>query len=156
MKYERTQIGWYLIVILLLSLIGISLGYIYQWGNNPLSKNIYQLFFFILILITINFYKLKIRIDENGINLSYGIGLISCNINPDKIEEIKVIKTPLLAGLGIRLLPKGTLYNIQGRSAVKVIYLKDNVQKQVSIGSDNPFELKAFLEQRFNLRSHQK
>src|SRR5690606_26802235 len=149
MKYENVQIGWFFIAVMLLVMLSITVGYYYQLGDNPLPANVFQLLIFIFSLVILNFYRLKIKIDETGINLLYGIGLIHININPDSVEHIKVVRTSWLAGFGIRITLKGVLYNIQSRDAVQLAYTKEGKNKTVSIGCRNPEEMKAVLQRRY-------
>ncbi|RRN77061.1 hypothetical protein EIM50_21520 [Pseudoxanthomonas sp. SGD-10] len=151
MKYESTQVGWMLILLMPLIIVAIAVGYNYQLGQNPLPKNVFQLLVFIFTLIIINFYKLKIRVDESGINILYGVGLIHINIDPDVVQSVRVVKTSWLAGFGIRFTLKGMLYNIQGRDAVELVYSKDGKKKNVTIGCRNPEALKLALQAKYKI-----
>ncbi len=153
MKYENIQTGWFFIVVMLLIMVPITVGYYYQLGDNPLPANVFQLLIFIFSLVALNFYRLKIKIDETGINLLYGIGLIHININPDSVEHIKVVKTSWLAGFGIRITLKGMLYNIQSRDAVEMMYIQGGKTKTVTIGCPNPEKLKAVLQHKYHIAS---
>lgn len=151
MKYESNQTGWFFITIILAVLIVVTTGYYYQLGNNPLPTNVFQLLLFVFILILINFYKLKIRVDDTGINILYGIGLIHIKLQPGSITSVQTVKTSWLYGFGIRITLKGMLYNIQGRDAVRISYVEDGKSKTVTIGSEDPDKLKTFLEKKYKV-----
>lgn len=151
MKYESNQTGWFFITIILAVLIVVTTGYYYQLGNNPLPTNVFQLLLFVFILILINFYKLKIRVDDTGINILYGIGLIHIKLQPGSITSVQTVKTSWLYGFGIRITFKGMLYNIQGRDAVRISYVEDGKSKTVTIGSEDPDKLKTFLEKKYKV-----
>ncbi|ADY54001.1 hypothetical protein Pedsa_3468 [Pseudopedobacter saltans DSM 12145] len=151
MKYESNQTGWFFIAIMLAVVIVITTTYYYQLGNNPLPANVFQLLLFVFILILINFYKLKIRVDDTGINILYGIGLIHIKLQPDTITSIHAVKTSWLYGFGIRITFNGMLYNIQGRDAVRISYLQDGKLKTATLGSAEPEKLKAFLEKKYKV-----
>ena len=151
MKYESTQTGWFFIILMSAIVAIITFSYYLQLGNNPLPENVFRLLLFVFILILINFYKLKIRVDETGINILYGIGLIHIKIQPDSVESVQTVKTPWLYGFGIRFTFNGMLYNIQGRDAVRIYYFQDGKSKKVTIGSKEPEKLKAFLEGKYKV-----
>ena len=87
--------------------------------------------------------------EKDGVRLKYGIGLISLKFKMDEVESLESIKTPWYYGLGIRITPKGILYNIQGLKAVRIHYLKDGKSKKVMIGTDEPEELMKALNSAF-------
>ena len=149
MTYERTQIGWWFSVNLILVIIAISLAYYFQIGDRPLPS-VFQLVVFVLILILINFYKLKLKVDQTGINILYGIGLVHIKIQPERIESVKPIKTKWITGFGIRITMNGMLYNIQGREAVKITYYKNGSLETVNIGCENAMELATFLNKKYH------
>lgn len=134
MKYEKTQIGWLMILIFSLIIIQLTLAYCYQLGDNPLPLGAFIALSLLFILLLLVFYRLKIRVDSSGIHVIYGIGLIHININPQEIYQVSAVKTPWFYGLGIRFTGKGMLYNIQGFHAVEIYYL-DGKKKTVLIGS---------------------
>lgn len=82
--------------------------------------------------------------------MSYGIGLIRIRFKIDKLEATQIIKTPWYYGLGIRVTPKGMLYNIQGSKAVEIKYLGNGKSKSVMIGTAEPELLVKALEDNFN------
>ena len=110
----------------------------------PLELHLVLMLVFILVLLT--FYKLTIRVDHLGIHILYGIGLVHIKISPERINWVKVIKTPWYYGYGIRLTEKGMLYNIQGKTAVEISYFK-KTNKTVQIGSNDASGLKHFIEE---------
>lgn len=151
MKYEKTQTGWLMIVIFSLIIIQLTLAYLYQLGDKPLPLGVFIALALLFIVLLLCFYQLKIRVDQYGIHVIYGIGLIHIKINPQKIYNVSVIKTPWYYGLGIRFTGKGMLYNIQGLNAIEISYL-DGKQKTALVGSNEPELLKAFIEKEYEQR----
>lgn len=144
-KYQKTQIGWLMIIIFSLIIIHITLAYLLKIGDKPLSFNVYIILLSVFLLTFLTFYKLKIVVDSSSIHIIYGIGLVHIRIKPQKIHSVNVVKVPWIYGLGIRFTGKGMLYNIQGRDAVEISYF-DGKKKTVLIGNDNPLLLKDFIE----------
>ncbi len=151
MKYDKTQIGWFLIAVFLLIIFSVSIAYFKQVGARPLTENAYYTLLFLFIALLLLLYKLRIKVDDKGIRIIYGIGLIRFTINPEKINYVKETKTSLLYGWGIRFIPGGMLYNIQGTKSVELSYFKNETKsKIVRIGSADCQNLMKAIKERYN------
>lgn len=152
MKYQKTQIGWFMIILFLFFIAHLTYVYLQQSGNNPLPFGAYIVLFIAFIGILLCFYKLQVKIDDLGIQVIFGIGLIHIRIKPEKVYHVRVVNTPWYYGLGIRFTSKGMLYNIQGSSAVEINYL-DGKNKTVLIGSNDSHALKNFIIEKYHVES---
>ena len=141
MAYRKTQMGWWLIAFFAIPVVWLLFAYFFQWGNRPLTATSLFLSTSLLVLIVLLFYKLTVETVKNTIRLSYGIGLIRITLKIDELISSKVVKTPWYYGLGIRITPKGMLYNIQGTRAVQLEYMHNGELKTVLVGSPEPEEL---------------
>lgn len=150
MKYEKSQTGWFMVGIFLLIFIHLTIAYYFQLGNKPLSTTAFATLVVVFIIILLCFYRLKICVDDVGIHIIYGIGLIRIKIAPTKVVQVKIVRNPWYFGWGIRFTNKGMLYNIQGSSAVEISYI-DGKNKTVRIGTDDPLALKEFLERKYEI-----
>lgn len=147
MYYKKSQVGWVIMGIFTPVILFLYLAYANQWGNNPLPFVPFLLFTGLLIIICSLFYKLTIELDESTLKLTYGIGLIRIKLKIDELEHIEIIKNPWYYGLGIRITPKGMLYNIQGSKAVNIKYMGNGKSKSVLVGTPEPERLKKALEE---------
>lgn len=148
-NFKNVQIGYFVSIILLIIIAIFPISYIYKWGNNPMPLPITIIAMIIFFIALLLFYKLKIVVDDNGINLAFGIGLICFNIKPEKVDSVRVTKIPCYYGLGIRYTPLGKLYNIQGTEVVEIKYLKANKKMTVLLGSNKCEDLKNVLENKY-------
>lgn len=135
------MIGIFVPVILFL-----FLAYVNQWGNNPLPLIPFLVSAGLFVFIGSLFYQLTIELNGSVLKLIYGIGLIRITFKIDRLVAVKTIKTPWYWGLGIRITPKGMLYNIQGSKAVKIEYISNSKSKSVMVGTPEPERLKQVLE----------
>lgn len=149
MKYQKTQTGWIVIILMPLVILLLTFAYIFKVGNNPLPFTAYLIIMIVFLVIFLLFYQLKVIVDESKIHIIYGIGLIHIKIQPLIIHQIQVVKVPWIYGLGIRFTNKGMLYNIQGRGAVQITYQEAGSEKNVMIGSPDPIALKESIEKSF-------
>jgi hypothetical protein len=150
MKYEKSQTGWVLVILFSLIILNLTIAYLKQSGSNPLPLNAFVALLVLFLTAILIFYRLKIRVDNNGLHVIYGIGLVHVKINPEKVFDVRIVKSPWYYGLGIRFTPKGMLYNVQGLTAVRLSYLQGK-NKTVTIGSNDPERLKKVLEHKYGL-----
>jgi len=149
MNYEETQFGIVFIIGFVLIGILITFSYIYKWGNNPIPQLPFLILQGVFFIIFALFYKLVVNIENGVILISYGIGLIKIRIKPDSYYNSEKFIVPWYYGLGIRITPKGMLYNIRGNKTVKMEFQKKGVNKTVMIGTSDPESLKRFLDRHF-------
>jgi len=146
MKYKKSQIGWLVIGTLALITFFLYLAYANQWGDSPLTFIPFVLIAALFLFLCCLFYQLTIELDGGALKLTYGIGLIKFKFRIDEFERAEVIKTPWQYGIGIRVTPKGMLYNIQGSKAVLIKFSSEEKNKSIMIGSQEPFQLKEAIE----------
>ena len=117
------------------------------------TKNIYSYEGLLLILISLFFYylELRVKVSKNGVQYQFfPIHLNSYSIKLEEIEKIEAIKYKPLGdygGWGIRYGFKGKCYNIKGNLGVKV-YLKKG--SYILFGSQKYKTLEKVLSQLLN------
>jgi len=124
-----------------LSILGIGISYLYQWGNSPIPLIPTIIIEVIFIGIILLMYQLKITIDDSKISILLGIGLIKKSIllKNIAITSMKKVSIPWYYGIGIRLTPYGMLYNVQPGSAL-LIHSK-NKQRSILVGTKDAKKL---------------
>ena len=149
MPYKRTQIGWLVIAFIVPMIAFLVVLYVNQWGDNPIPFWPFILIASLFVIAILLFYKLTIEIDGNTLKLTYGIGIIKFKIRIDQLLSVEEVRNPWYYGWGIRITPKGMLYNIHGFKAVAIKYFKDGKEKSVMVGTDEPDELLRAIEYNF-------
>ena len=89
------------------------------------------------------FHSLTVRVSQNDICLSFGVGIIQRKFLIDDIESTTTVRNRWYNGWGIRWIRSGRLYNVSGFDAVE-IQLKND--RRYRIGTDQPRELLAAIE----------
>ena len=143
-KYREVQNKGIIVTALLVIMVLLLLTYRFQWASLPMPFETFILFFATFCLILLLFYQMKTEIDDQEIQLSFGIGLIKKHIDLSKIQSVEVVRNKWYVGWGIRYYGKGWMWNYSGLDAVELKY-KDS-QKHFRIGSSNPSELKEIIE----------
>jgi hypothetical protein len=95
-----------------------------------------------VLLVTFLFSRLNVGVTDRDLIVRFGPGWQVRKVPLEMIEDVNVVRYPWYYGYGIRLTPKGTLYNVSGNEAVQ---LRLRGGKQVLVGSDEPARLAAIL-----------
>ncbi len=136
-------------VILLLPLLLIFFGLFIKSGFSTDPVSIIQLFLVITFLICfLIFYQLTIRISNDSISFSLGIGLVGKTYKFSEIKSCKAVTNSALNGIGIRMLSNGWLYNVTGLKAVELQF--KNRKSVVRIGTDKPEEIANLINLKLN------
>ena len=138
-RYEHTQFGhviiWSLLPFIVLVGSGGFVGSLYH-RQPPLVVLI------ILVAALLLFYKLTIKIEDETLCASLGIGIIRKRVRLADIAGREAIRIRWWYGWGIHLTPYGWLYNVSGFDAV-AITLRDS--GKFALGTDDPHGLIAAI-----------
>jgi hypothetical protein len=144
-RYEKFQFAWVIVIVFLIIIGLITLAYIYNWGNNPIDTTGYILCLILSVGFFLGFYGMTIIVFDYQIQVKFGIGFYTKRIDFSSIDSISVTKYPLYFGYGIRMIPKGMLYNVSGRHAIE-IKIKGK-KSALYIGTNDWDNLKMVLEE---------
>lgn len=144
-KYSKFQFGWIIVLIFLIIIVWITFAYVYQWGNNPINKAAYIIFLLLFGGILLGFYGMTVIVTDRQIIIKFGIGLYIKKIDLSSINSIETVKYPIYYGYGIRIIPNGMLYNVNGKHAIE-IKLKHK-KRVIQIGTNDWVNLKAAIEE---------
>lgn len=139
MEYKKTQFGLLTYLLAFLAIV-IPLSFIFQgkltnqW-QEVILPNV------LLPLIFLLFYKLTITVTREYIKVSFGIGIISFKVKPTKVLSTEIIHPKWWWGIGIRITPRGWLYNVAMGPAVFVSYEKGGTKHSLFVGTAEPEEL---------------
>ncbi|MCK4429456.1 MAG: hypothetical protein KAU95_03710 [Candidatus Aenigmarchaeota archaeon] len=139
MTYKHTQIGYPIIIALIISLLILFFAM-----TLAESTQILPIVFFTFLLALALFYSLTVEIDKTRLSVKFGFGIISKKFILKDIESCHVVKNLWYYGWGIRITPDGWLYNISGLSAIE-IQMKNG--KKYRIGTDEPNNLEHAITQ---------
>jgi hypothetical protein len=148
-KYDKTQYGLFMMLMPIPFITLLCLAYFLRWGEEPLSPQLFYILLAVFIFLSLLFYKLRIRVHENGMLLTYGIGIICIPLSFDRIDSLSKEKIPFIKSLGIRITRTGYLFAVEGKEVVRINYTKAGKQKSLRIGSKDRDNLIAVLENQF-------
>ncbi len=136
---KRTQIGW--VVILIIAIIDICAFFQIPYSSG---KNI---FFGITTLVLLLSYNLTIRVTDEYVKFTLGIGLIRGKY---KLSDIATCRPDsyFSMGWGIRLRENGILYNVSGNKAIELTF--KHKSGKVWLGTDVPEELAGYINSKIS------
>ena len=136
--YKHTQIGTVILVLLAVMMPIVIWSTMNRWfwigGLTGLG----------LLLIAILFGTLTVEIGGEKISCWFGPGLIRKEFALEEVTEVETVRYPWYYGWGIRLTPKGWMFNVSGLDAVE-ISLRSG--KHFLIGTDQPNKLASAIRQ---------
>jgi len=146
--YKEFTFGWLVFAFVVPIHLLLTYLYVNDMGDRPIGTNGYITITLALIVVCLLFYGLTTSITSDAIVISFGIGLIRKKIQIERITSVVTVETPWYYGWGIRIIPKGTLYNISGIDGVELKF--NNTGRVVRIGSRDSSRLKMEIEKRLS------
>lgn len=129
-EYTHTQIGYGLLIICsALMAVIIILNFITDFHPAGLIGLL------VMPILLGLFATLTVHVDHEMITLHFALGVIYKGFRLQEIERVRAVRNPWYYGLGIRLTPRGWLFNVSGLSAVE-LQMKNG--KRYRIGTDDP------------------
>ena len=144
--YQKTQYGYFIIAFSLIISILIGFSHYYQLSEKPLPLTASILLIGFLMLSMLTFYKLTIHINQEKITATFGLGIIKKTMLLSEIDKnsIEKVSMPWYVGIGIRITPKGTLYNVKIGDS---IFINNKQQtKTFLVGTDDFEGIKTALD----------
>jgi hypothetical protein len=135
--YRHTQVGWWIVIM------GVTIPVLLIAGTWPpeLSTIIPAA---LLLLPVAVFSRLIVTVSREAVEAAFGFRVVKRRVPLDHIRGWRIVHSPLHHGIGMRLIPNGTLYNVRSGPAVELLLENDRVLR---IGTDQPQRLVDALAQ---------
>ncbi len=98
---------------------------------------------FLLGVVGAIFSSLTVEITDEELRASFGPGLTIKRVKLGDIESVQTVRNPWYYGWGIRITPRGMLYNVSGLDAVEVRLRSGQTFR---LGTDEPERLRLALD----------
>lgn len=143
-NFKEFQFAAIIFVISIPIQVFITILFLIRAGNHPMTMTSFVAANSVFLIVYLLFYGMKTTIENERINITYGIGLIRKSIKLAEIKTVSVVSNPWYYGWGIRLIPNGMLYNINGSGGVELTFT--NTSRVIRIGSANAASLKEAIQ----------
>jgi hypothetical protein len=128
--YRHTQVGW--VILGAVAAAAVLVAPRLPPGGTGLPGGPLLV---VLALVALLFGALTVEVDAEAIRLRFGVGLIRKRIELAEVRGCQTVRNPWYCGWGIRLGPRGVLWNVSGFDAVELA-LADG--RRFRIGTDEP------------------
>jgi hypothetical protein len=137
--YRHTQVGWVVLVVF------AALGFVVLLPAGREGADAVRVpLLAVAALVLLLFGALSVEVDQATIRLRFGIGLIRKRIALADVSGFRAVRNPWYSGWGIRLGPRGVLWNVSGFDAVE---LDLTAGRHFRIGTDEPERLVSAITQ---------
>ena len=124
--------------------IGSAINVVLLLFSDPISvKMIAVSALLILVCSMILFGSLTVTVTKESVKVWFGPGLIRKAVRLQDIRDFRVVRNPWYYGWGVRLTPKGWLFNVSGFEAVELDLASGG---RLRIGTDEPERLHQALQ----------
>lgn len=141
--YREQQTGVLMIVPAAIMALLITWLYAFQLGDRPISTGGYFLVLGILALTVALTYRMQTIVTDTHVSIRFGVGIIKRTVPISSILDVTVVTNAWYYGWGLRIIPRGWLYNINGTKGIE-LQLKSG--RVVRIGSADPESLKRAVD----------
>jgi hypothetical protein len=131
--YHHRQVGTLVLMVGGLSIVLLAL-LLYFVEAHPIGIAV----LIILVVCFVLFAALTVEVTETDVSLKFGPGLIRKRFPLGSIRSVSAVRNKWYFGWGIRMLPRGLLYNVSGLDAVELEMADGSAHR---IGTDEPTEL---------------
>jgi len=154
-SYKHTQIGYLMLVVLLIVLAFFSWVQITARAEPPSVDSGANLAITVIMVLTLfilaSFSTLAVAIDERFLNIRFGWGIFRKKFPLTEIATFRKVKNHWYYGWGIRLwlCPRMWIFNVSGFDSVEIIMENGRIYR---IGTDVPEELETAIKQATHTR----
>ena len=149
MEYKHTQRGWLgvpfvgfglIVIIVVIIASGGSdsgdLGWILAWTTALLVM---------ILLVVLHFSRLTVTVDDTAVTAGFGfIDRPKRVIRYDEVVSVERVRNKWWYGYGVRWIPGGSMFNVQGNDAVELTYTDG---RKFRIGTNDVENLYAVLQE---------
>lgn len=127
--YRHTQVGYLTLIVVL----GVAVGIVAipQRAPRPITIGVAAL----IVIIGVLFSSLTVEVDDGELRLHFGLGFWRKEVPLAEVAAVNATTSSWWEGWGIRITPRGMLYNVSGMGAVE-IQLRSG--QRFRIGTDEP------------------
>jgi hypothetical protein len=132
--YQRTQWGVIalpvivgsVVLLVVVSLLSDDSATVVVWSGVLLAM---------VSLLVLHFSRLTVTVDDTSVTAAFGYVNWPKRVVPyDEIESVEKVRNAWWYGYGVRWIPGGTMYNVQGNDAVELTYVSG---KKFRIGTND-------------------
>ena len=141
--YRHTQVGWTLIVLVVAVVLAELTIVAFGAPQRTLALALSGALVAVVAVMLALFSTLTVAVDDRAVRLWFGLGSLRREVMLADVTYARKVRNHWYAGWGVRIIPRGRLYNVGGLDAVE---LQMDNGRVVRVGTDQPDALLAAVD----------
>jgi hypothetical protein len=142
-RYRHTQIGWTMIVLVVAVVLADLIIVPFSAPQGTLALALSGALVAVVAVMLALFSTLTVVVDDRTVSLRFGLGSLRRDVMLADVTAACKVRNHWYAGWGVRIIPRGRLYNVGGLDAVE---LEMDNGRVVRVGTDQPDALRAAVQ----------
>jgi len=142
-RYRHTQIGWTLIVLVVAVVLAELTIVAFRAPQGTLALALSGALVAVAAVMLALFSTLTVAVDDRAVRLWFGLGSLRREVMLADVTSARMVRNHWYGGWGVRIIPRGRLYNVGGLDAVE---LQMDNGRVVRVGTDQPDALLAAVD----------
>ena len=142
-RYRHTQLGWTLIVLVVAVVLAELTIVAFRSSPGTLALALSGALVAVAAVMLTLFSTLTVVVDDHAVRLWLGLGSLRREVMLADVSAARKVRNHWHAGWGVRIIPRGRLYNVGGLDAVE---LEMDNGRVVHVGTDQPDALLAAVQ----------
>jgi hypothetical protein len=142
-RYRHTQVAWTLIVLVVAVVLAELTLVAFSAPQSTLALALAGALVAVVAVMLALFSTLTVVVDDRTVSLSFGLGSLRRDVMLADIAVVRKVRNHWYDGWGVRVIPRGRLYNVGGLDAVE---LEMDNGRVVRVGTDQPDGLLAAVK----------
>jgi hypothetical protein len=142
-RYRHTQVAWTLIVLVVAVVLAELTLVAFSAPQSTLALALAGALVAVVAVMLALFSTLTVVVDDRTVSLSFGLGSLRRDVMLADIAVVRKVRNHWYDGWGVRVIPRGRLYNVGGLDAVE---LEMDNGRVVRVGTDQPDALLAAVK----------
>jgi hypothetical protein len=142
-RYRHTQVAWTLIVLVVAVVLAELTLVAFSAPQSTLALALAGALVAVVAVMLALFSTLTVVVDDRTVSLSFGFGSLRREVMLADIAVVRKVRNHWYDGWGVRVIPRGRLYNVGGLDAVE---LEMDNGRVVRVGTDQPDALLAAVK----------
>jgi hypothetical protein len=139
-RYRHTQIGWTLIVLVVAVVLAELTIVAFSSPPGTLALALSGALVAVVAVMLALFSTITVVVDDRAVRLWFGLRSLRREVMLSDVTAARKVRNHWYAGWGVRIIPRGRLYNVGGLDAVE---LEMDNGRVVRVGTDQPDALLA-------------
>jgi len=142
-RYRHTQIGWTLIVLVVAVVLAELTIVAFSSPPGTLALALSGALVAVVAVMLALFSTITVVVDDQAVRLWFGLRSLRREVMLADVTAARKVRNHWYAGWGVRIIPRGRLYNVGGLDAVE---LEMDNGRVVRVGTDQPDALLAAVQ----------